>query len=134
MFKTEIEYRKDTLFVQIFGPLTRRNISKLKRKLYYILTEYGINHVVMNISEASPFDKEEFYKNHIYDEGYFNDKRDGFGPVCNNYEDTVSTIVNMLKNDCKLEKKYENRIKNFFKYDDHNNCKRVYEAIKKIDR
>ncbi len=80
------------------------------------------------------FDKEEFYKSHIYDEGYFNDKRDGFGPVCNNYEDTVSTIVNMLKNDCKLEKKYENRIKNFFKYDDHNNCKRVYEAIKKIDR
>ncbi len=62
MFKTEIEYRKDTLFVQIFGPLTRRNISKLKRKLYYILTEYGINHVVMNISEASPFDKEEFYQ------------------------------------------------------------------------
>ena len=62
MFKTEIEYRKDTLFVQVFGPLTRRNISKLKRKLYYILTEYGIGHVVMNITEATPFDSNEFYR------------------------------------------------------------------------
>ena len=80
------------------------------------------------------FDKEEFYKSHIYDEGYFNDKRDGFGPVCNKYEDTVTTIIDMLKNDCKLDKKYESRIKKFFKYDDHNNCKRVYEAIKNIDK
>lgn len=62
MFKTEIEYRKNTLFVQVEGPLTRRNLTNLKRKLYYILTEYGISNVVMDVGSASPFDHEEFYR------------------------------------------------------------------------
>lgn len=60
MFKTEIEYRKNTLFVNVEGPLTRRNISVLKRKLYYILTEYGIHKVVVNVEGISTFDQEEF--------------------------------------------------------------------------
>lgn len=62
MFKTEIEYRKNTLYVDVDGPLTRRNISVLKRKLYYILTEYGIDHLVIDVVRASPLDKEEFYR------------------------------------------------------------------------
>lgn len=60
MFKTEIEYRKNTLFVSVEGPLTSRNLSVLKRKLYYILTEYGINHIIMNLTSSSFFDNEEF--------------------------------------------------------------------------
>lgn len=62
MFKTEIEYRKNTLFVGVEGPLTRRNLAVLKRKLYYILTEYGIEQVVMNVGKTNPFDQEEFYR------------------------------------------------------------------------
>ena len=78
------------------------------------------------------FDKEEFYKSHIYDEGYFNDERDGFGPVCKTYDETISAIIEMINKDCVLDEKYDKRIKQFFKYTDHNNCKRVYEEIKKL--
>ena len=80
----------------------------------------------------SQFDKESFFENHIYGEGYFSYEKDGFGPVTYDYQSTINEIIKAINNNCKIEKKYENRINKFYKYHDHNNCKRVYEEIKKI--
>lgn len=81
----------------------------------------------------SQFDIKDFFGGeHVYTKGYFEYERDGFGPVCYDYESTVKAIVNAIENDCKLEKKYEERIKKFFAYNDKNNCKRVYEEILKL--
>lgn len=79
-----------------------------------------------------PFDKEEFFASHIYSEGYFDDIRDGFGPVATNYEDLVKEFNTVFDNNFKLSDKYKKRIDKFYKYHDNNNCKRVYEDIKKI--
>lgn len=76
------------------------------------------------------FDEDEFFKQQLYDKGYYDYKKDGFGPVANNYEKTKEYIIDMIKNDCKLDKKYENRINEFFKFTDKQNCKRVYDEIK----
>lgn len=38
----------------------------------------------------------------------------------------------MVNNDCKIEKKYVDRIDNFYTYNDHENCKRVYQEILKL--
>lgn len=78
------------------------------------------------------FDKEKFFKNHIYTEGYFVYEKNGLGPVIYNYEDTVNKIIEYINNDCKLDEVYEKRIEKFYKYHDKNNSKRVYEEIKKI--
>ena len=78
------------------------------------------------------FDKEEFFKEHIYTEGYFEYERDGLGPVCYDYETTVQEIIKIVENDCKVEKKYLDRIENFYYKFDTNNCKRVYEEILKL--
>ena len=80
----------------------------------------------------SQFDEKEFFAGHTYEKGYFDYEKDGFGPVCRNYEETVKTIVNAIKNDCKIEKKYLDRIDKFYKYNDGNNCKRVYDEIIKL--
>lgn len=77
-------------------------------------------------------DKEEFFKNHIYEEGFFDEEKDGFGPVCYNYEAIVNTVVELIKNDFKLEEKYEKNIDKFFKYRDDKNCARVYKQILKL--
>ena len=74
-------------------------------------------------------DKEEFYKNHIYEEGFFDEEKNGFGPVCYNYETLINVLIKMIENNCKLEEKYENNIKKFFKYRDSENCKRVYDEM-----
>lgn len=80
----------------------------------------------------SQFDVKTFFDGQIYDKGYFEYERDGFGPVCYDYETTVKEIIKFVENDCKLDKKYEDRINKFFAYNDKNNCKRVYNEILKI--
>lgn len=80
------------------------------------------------------YDIEEYYQTQtIYTRGYMDDKKDGFGPVAETYDDTVAAIVSVIESGCKMESKYEKRVDNFFEWHDRNNSKRVYDAILKID-
>lgn len=78
------------------------------------------------------FDKEDFYKYHIFDQGYFSYEKDGFGPVLYDYDSTVNEIIKCIKNGCKLENIYKKRIDKFYQYHDKLNSKRIYEEIKKL--
>ena len=53
----------------------------------------------------------------------------GFGEVIENENDLINQIREYLENDCQIKEKYEKRVDTFYKYNDKNNCKRVYEAI-----
>ena len=46
------------------------------------------------------------------------------------YTHLINHIEKLLQNDCKNDEKYIERINNFFKYTDKNNCKRVHDWIK----
>ena len=72
------------------------------------------------------FDKEEFYKNQIYDECFDYDN-EGFGPVCEDLESAIDTLCKYIENDC--ENDYLDRIDSFFVYHDQNNAKRILEAV-----
>jgi len=78
------------------------------------------------------FDKEEFFDKHICEHGYFDYEKDGFGEVEHDLDSTVNRIIEYIENDCKLKNEYRERIERFFAFNDHNNCKRVYEAIKSL--
>ena len=39
--------------------------------------------------------------------------------------------IKYFESDCKMEEKFQKRVDDFFKYKDKNNCKRVYDWIKK---
>jgi CDP-glycerol glycerophosphotransferase (TagB/SpsB family)/GT2 family glycosyltransferase len=77
-------------------------------------------------------DKEEFYSGQLYEQGYFDDETMGFGPVTKDYETFSKELIKIINNDCKLEKKYLNRIEKLFKFKDDKNCERVYEEITKL--
>ena len=78
------------------------------------------------------FDKETFFTEHSYSEGYFSYEKNGFGPVCYDLENTVDEIVSVIENDCKNDPEYIKRVEDFYPYFDENSCRRVYEAIKEI--
>lgn len=80
------------------------------------------------------FDKETFFKNHTYKAGYFEYERDGFGEVEYDLDSTIARIIEYMENGCQLKDKYRERIDRFFAYNDRNNCKRVYEAIRSLDK
>lgn len=53
----------------------------------------------------------------------------GFGPVCIEYEQAVKLICEYIYKGCKMPDVYKKRADDFFAYNDHNNCDRIYEAI-----
>ena len=63
-----------------------------------------------------------------FKEGYFKYKTMGFGDVITDENILIGKIEKYLKNDCKMEEIYTKRVNSFYKYNDKNNCKRVYDA------
>lgn len=64
--------------------------------------------------------------------GYFKIDEIGFGDVVCELDDLIEKIEENIGNECKNKTKYTQRIEEFFKYHDKNNCKRVYDDIKVI--
>lgn len=79
------------------------------------------------------FDNKTFFENHTYDKGYFDYERDGFGEVEYTLDATIERVIEYLNNDCKVKSKYLKRMEAFFAFNDKNNCKRIYEIIKKLE-
>ena len=76
------------------------------------------------------FDAKEFFGGeHVYQSGYFDYERDGFGEVERDLEGTVNRIIEYMRSDCLLKDKYRKRIDGFFAYHDQNNCERVYNKL-----
>ncbi|MBQ8309727.1 MAG: CDP-glycerol glycerophosphotransferase family protein [Clostridia bacterium] len=76
------------------------------------------------------FDKEDFFGGaHVCVQGYFDYERDGFGEVTYDLDTTVETLIDYMKNDCKLKDQYRERIDSFFAFNDQNNCKRILDKI-----
>ncbi|MBE6028685.1 MAG: glycosyltransferase [Clostridiales bacterium] len=70
---------------------------------------------------------------HSYKESFFDYYEQGFGPITHTVKETVDAIITIIKNDCKLDRQYHERTKNFFYYNDDQNCKRVYDYLIEMD-
>ena len=75
------------------------------------------------------FDIDDFYKGQIYDKGYFDYTKNGFGPICKDIDTAITKIKETINNDCIMEKEYLNRVKSFFYKTDDKNCERIYKEI-----
>ena len=67
-----------------------------------------------------------------FDNNFFIYETMGFGEVIADEDMLIDKIEEYLNNDCKIKDVYLERSNSFYKFNDKNNCKRVYEAIKKI--
>lgn len=74
------------------------------------------------------YHRESFGEFH-YDKGYFNYDTMGFGSVVGNEEDLVDKIIEYMDNNCEMEDEYKSRVDKFFKFNDKNNCKRIYDWL-----
>lgn len=67
-----------------------------------------------------------------YEEGGLIYDTMGFGPICKNNDEIVSTLCEYMENGCKMLPEYVKRADNFFAFDDFNNCQRIYHAIQEM--
>ncbi|MDD3392743.1 MAG: hypothetical protein PHE54_04315 [Bacilli bacterium] len=59
--RAEFEFSKNTLYINIEGTIDKTGIKKLKKRLYYIIEEYHICDIVINIESCHEVDKDVFY-------------------------------------------------------------------------
>ena len=73
-----------------------------------------------------------------YEEGTFHYDTMAFGEICHDNDELIDLLCDYMKNGCKMKDEYRRRADDFFEFDDHNNCKRIYDEMikyqKKVDR
>lgn len=70
---------------------------------------------------------------HYDDGGFFYDTM-GFGEICTTSDMLVDTLCEYMENGCKMKPEYISRVDDFYHYDDHNNCERIYNEIIKFQQ
>lgn len=63
---------------------------------------------------------------HYVEGGFFYDTQ-GFGEICTEHEELVETLCEYMKEQCRIKPFYKERQDDFFAFDDHDNCKRIFE-------
>ncbi len=65
-----------------------------------------------------------------YSEGYYDYESMGFGEVTESMDSLIDTLMDYVTSGCKMKREYLKRVEKFFRYDDRNNCERVYNWLK----
>lgn len=122
--------------IEIVGP--NESIHELLMSTSMLITDYSS--VFFDAAYAEKpmffyqFDYEEFRGKH-FSEGYFSYERDAMGPVVYWEDDLVDAIIKSFDGEkFNIEEDYTCRTKRFFAHHDTNNCQRIYDEIKKIQR
>ncbi|EKN0024621.1 CDP-glycerol glycerophosphotransferase family protein [Campylobacter lari] len=77
------------------------------------------------------FDKEDFFSSHTLQKGYFDYKKNSFGPVVDNQENLLKELENLLRNDCKPFGIYKDNIYSTFVFTDGRCCERICRILRK---
>lgn len=101
----------------------------------YLITDYSS--IAMDFAYmGKPMSYYQFdyvkFREQQYTEGYFSYEKDGFGPVCYSLEQLLEELNDGLKTKFQNPSKYKARMETFFTLKDNQNCKRNYEAIRKL--
>lgn len=80
------------------------------------------------------FDLLTFLNEHTGKEGYFDFEEKGFGPVCKTIDHIVDELIRYMEKECVMSDKYKQRVDDFFKYNDTQNCERVYASIRALPK
>lgn len=121
-------------YIQTYGH-EEGSIQNLFLRSRIMITDYSSVAFEMGIQKKEviyyQFDEKEFFSgSHLYKKGYFDYRRDGFGPVCSLQSDVLSELTELLKQGGHIRKKYQERVLRTFTHIDGENCKRVFNHIK----
>ncbi len=64
-----------------------------------------------------------------YEEGTFHYDSMAFGEICHDNDELIELLCDYMKNDCQMKDEYVRRADDFFAFNDHNNCQRIYDIM-----
>ena len=57
----DIVFNRNVLSIYLENKVNKRNIHILKKRLYYIINEYGVSNIVIHLNNITYMDTEAFY-------------------------------------------------------------------------
>jgi len=115
------------------------NIQSLFQRSSVMVTDYSSVAFDMAFLQRAvlyyQFDEKTFFSGvHSYQKGYFDYRRDGFGPVCTGEDELLDGLENILQEGGRPASRYLERMQATFPFRDGKNCERVWQAILDLDR
>lgn len=127
-------FSTDSLAIRIIHSSDQCDIQELLKDSALLVTDYSSVHfdfAYMNKPVLYyQFDKHTFFKKQYAQSG-FDFEADGFGPVFYGEDELTAGIISCVESGYKVEKEYADRIRSFYRLYDRNNCKRVFQEMKK---
>ena len=87
-------------------------------------------------SSLSDYESESYYKKHptitfdtIYEEGTYHYDTMAFGEIVKKRDELIDLLIQYMEESCVMKDEYRRRADDFYEYNDHNNCERVYNEM-----
>lgn len=74
----------------------------------------------------------QYADDYHFQETFFDYETMGFGEVIGDEDELINQIEEYFNNGCQMKESYIQRVENFYKFKDKNNCKRVYNQIRDL--
>lgn len=115
------------------------SIQQLFQRAAVMITDYSSVAFEMALLQKPviyyQFDEAIFFQgDHSYQKGYFDYRRDGFGPVVVQEEELLRILSDTLELDAQPTAEYLARMNAFFPFRDGRNCERVFQAVVELDK
>ena len=115
-------------YVDVFTVTEDQSYEKLLCESSLMVTDYsGVQYDFAYMKKPIIYFHTDELPNH-YGAGEINYEKEGFGPIVKTNDELIDLLCERIKNSCKNEKKYIDRCKDFFEFDDNNSCERIYNA------
>ena len=125
-------------YIEIAGNQTGASIQQLFVDAEIMITDYSSTAFETAYLGKEclyyQFDSEEFFSGmQAYSKGYFDHRRDGFGPVVDTEEALLKCLEDCAARNFVPEDEYAKRMSGFFAFRDGKCCERTYDRIKELD-
>lgn len=64
-----------------------------------------------------------------YEEGTFHYDTMAFGEICHDNDQLIELLCEYMADGCEMKPEYVQRTDDFFAFNDHNNCQRIYDVM-----
>ena len=80
------------------------------------------------------FDEDTFWHGQVYQKGYFDYRKDGFGAVCNTQDELLIELEKLLSINCENVPGLKEKVDSTYRFRDGKNCERTLQAILELDK
>lgn len=111
-------------------------VQDLLKQAVFLVTDYSsvsCDYVYMKKPMVYfQFDATEFSEKQYAESEYFTYESNGFGPVVYTRDQVIEEIINSYERNFEINKKYLERVQEFFPNFGHDHCEKTFELIKEL--